>query len=145
MHREASTDLFPHVNNGDLAEERLWMILPLLYVLAQCLDGVFYNHANGLSKVTSIVKQGRGKVSRMSFRPRQVLLSCRPSKVLFAPKTPAFGSGFPSSVSTPGRHSEFPAGIFLCPPRSLGYASACLHPLGHPGLISSMYCHGSFQ
>lgn len=77
MCREASTDLFPHVNSGDLAEKRLWMILPLLYVLAQCLNGVFYNRVNGFSKVISVLKQGRGKGSRTSFLATSVASQLR--------------------------------------------------------------------
>lgn len=52
---------------------------------------------------------------------------------LFAPKTPAFSRGFPSSASTTGKHSVFPAGIllyFTLPSAVPGTAGACLHPLG---------------
>lgn len=52
---------------------------------------------------------------------------------LFAPKTPAFTRGFPSSASTTGKHSVFPAGIllyFTLPSAVPGTAGACPHPLG---------------
>lgn len=88
----------------------------ILYILIQCLEWnkcYFYNHGSSNRKMTSVLKQGRRKISRRSFSVTLVCFSVAGNQKLYLLLNASFSEG--PSIPTVVKHfiSIFPGTIGL--------------------------------